>query len=99
LVLVIARRLGIFCRSDSVTGVSRSVQSWPLGTAFSGLPLDAQRLNGVRPTSAKGTRIGRVELDGRFFAIQDIQFNFVPEPATFALVACGPLLVMGRRGR
>ncbi|MES2073958.1 MAG: PEP-CTERM sorting domain-containing protein [Pseudomonadota bacterium] len=46
---------------------------------------------GVATTA--GERIGRVELDGRFFAIQDIQFstNTVPEPASMALFALGLL--------
>ncbi len=54
---------------------------------FAGLS-DRFSFFGVQGTN--GTRIGRIELDGNFFAIQDFQFNLastsaVPEPATLAV--------------
>lgn len=44
-------------------------------------------------SATAGERIGRIELDGNFFAIQDISFSkvtaAVPEPGSYALVAVG----------
>ena len=45
-----------------------------------------------------GGQIGRIELDGKFFAIQDIEFQLraadVPEPSSLLLAALG-LLCLG----
>jgi hypothetical protein len=68
---------------------------------FSGVSNNIFTFFGVEGTA--GTRIGRIEVDGSFHAIQDLQFESapanVPEPATFAVF--GALLVgaLGMRRR
>lgn len=66
---------------------------------FAGVSNNTFTFFGVEGTA--GTRIGRIELDGGFFAIQDLQFNAapVPEPATLAVFGALAVGAFGLRRR
>jgi hypothetical protein len=71
-------------------------QNGALAGVFGGVSNNVFTFFGVQGTG--GTLISRIEMDGNFFAIQDIQFDFQQTPEPASLLAWGLLTGVGLVG-